>query len=139
MADTVTSIVVLDDATHHIVHLTCLSDGTGESNVVKVDKSALAVARDGAEAGSLDIETVRWNVQGFTHVLLEWDHDTDDTALRLAGSGYEDFREGSTNVLNPSLKDPRSTGGAGDILLSTSGAVSGATYDITLRLRKNAD
>jgi hypothetical protein len=36
------------------------------------------------------------------------------------------------------LKDPRSAGGTGDILLTTAGTTSGQTYDITLWLRKNS-
>lgn len=141
MADAVTSNVVAETATHYVVHLTCISDGTGETGVVKADKSAIAVASDGAEANSLDIEQVRWAVQGFTSVRLLWDHTTDDVAMCLTGSGYEDFRGmGAVNGLQnlPGLKDPRSTGGTGDILLTSVGAISGATYDITLILRKNA-
>lgn len=140
MADAVTSIVIADTATHHIIHLTNVSDGTGEAAVVKVDKSAIAVAGDGAEANSLDIEQCRWAIQGFTSVRILWDHTTDDTALVLCGNGYEDFRldadsRGSLTTI-PALNDPRTTGGTGDILLTTAGAVSGATYDITLFLRK---
>jgi hypothetical protein len=140
MADAVSSIVVADTTTHHIIHLTNISDGAGEAAVIKVDKSAIAVAADGAEANSLDIEQVRWAIQGFTSVRLLWDHTTDDVAMVLAGSGYEDFRldadsRGSMTTI-PALNDPRSTGGTGDILLTTAGAASGATYDITLFLRK---
>lgn len=140
MADAVSSIVIADTPTHHIIHLTNISDGTGEAAVIKVDKSAIAVAADLAEANSLDIEQVRWSIQGFTSVRLLWDHTTDDTAMVLCGSGYDDFRldadSRGTLTAEPSLKDPRSTGGTGDILLTTAGAVSGSTYDITLFLRK---
>lgn len=140
MADSVSSIVIADTATHHIIHLTNVSDGTGEAAVIKVDKSAIAVAADGAEADSLDIEQVRWAVQGFTSVRLLWDHAADDTALVLSGNGYEDFRldadSRGTLTAIPSLKDPRTAGGTGDILLTTAGASAGATYDVTLFLRK---
>lgn len=140
MADAVTTNVIIETRTHYVVHLTNISDGTGESAVAKVDKSALSVASDGAEANSLDIEAVRWNIQGFTSVRLLWDHTTDDLALVLCNSGYDDFR--GNDVINgirqtSGLKDPRSTGGSGDILLTTNGGSSGATYDITLWLRKN--
>lgn len=136
MADAVTTNVVSDSDTRYAVHLTNISDGTGESAVVKVDKSALT-AEDAAEPASLDIEEVRWNIQGFTSVRLLWDHTTDDVALVLTGNGYEDFRGQPSNVAKKGLADPRSAGGTGDILLTTAGAVSGATYDITLRLRKS--
>lgn len=143
MADAVTARVIADTKTHYVVHLTNISDGTGESAVVKADKSAIGVASDGAEAASLDIEQVRWAIQGFTSVRVLWDHTTDDVGLVLCGSGYDDFRglEGGVSGLikTGGLLDPRSTGATGDILLTTNGGSSGATYDITLWLRKNPD
>lgn len=136
MADTVTSSVV-ESFNGLMVHLTGVSDGTGESNVIKVDKSAY-LASDGAEPASLDIEQVRWNIQGFTYIKLAWDHTTDDTALVLSGSGYDDFSGNGGDVTNPKgLPDPRSAGGTGDLLLTSVGATSGDTYDITLWLRKS--
>ena len=82
---------------------------------------------------------MRWCLQGFTSVRLLWDHDTDDKALELSGSGYEDFRGDSFLRTQKGLADPRTAGGTGDILLTTVGAVSGATYDITLWLVKSQD
>jgi hypothetical protein len=140
MADAVTTNIV-DSSGVIMAHLTNFSDGTGESAVIKVDKSAY-LATDGAEPASLDIEQVRWNVQGFTSVKIAWDHTTDDTALLLASSGYDDFRgEGGPRgtFLPKALPDPRSSGGTGDIVLTTTGAAANATYDITLWLRKSPD
>lgn len=149
MADAVTTNVIKNSATHYIVHLTNISDGTGESAVIKVDKSAL-LASDGAEPASLDIDQVRWSVQGFASVRILWDHTTDDVALVLAGNGYDTFRHISGNDVLPvnsfangstdnseGLLDPRSAGGTGDILLTTNGGSSSSSYDITLWLRKN--
>ena len=144
MADAVTARLLSDTAKQTIVHLTCVSDGTGESAVVKVDKSALVPASPvgttaATEAVSLEIGAVRWAIQGFTSVKLAWDHTTDDVALVLSGSGYEDFvgpgMERGDAVI-PLLTDPRSAGGAGDIVLTSVGASATATYDITLWLRK---
>ncbi len=140
MADAVSSIIVNANEVM-MVHLTNVSDGTGESAVIKVDKSAY-LASDGAEPASLDIEQVRWNIQGFTFVKILWDHTTDDTALVLSGSGYDDFRgeRGVAGTKTPKgLADPRSAGGAGDLLLTTQGAAANASYDITLWVRKTAD
>ena len=137
--DVVTTNVVLNSKTHYIVHLTNISDGTGESTVTKVDKSTL-VDMNGVEPASLDIEQVEWNIQGFTSVRILWDHTTDDVGLVLCASGYKDFGYlGHTAIgvrETSGLKDPRSAGGPGDILLTTNGGSSGATYDITLWLRK---
>jgi hypothetical protein len=139
MADAVTSNVIANTPTHYVVHLTNIGDGTGESAVVKVDKSTL-LASDNAEPASLDIERIRWNIQGFTSVRLLWDHTTDDVAMVLCGSGYEDFAgDGYIDGISKTegLKDPRSTGATGDLLLTTNGGSSGASYDITLWIRKN--
>lgn len=138
MSDAVTTTVLSNGPDRYAVHLTNISDGSGESAVAKVDKSGLT-AEDGGEPVSLDIEQVRWCIQGFTSVRLLWDHTTDDTALVLSGSGYEDFRGDSFLRSQMGLADPRSAGDTGDILLTTAGAVSGATYDITLWLRKSPD
>lgn len=139
MADAVTARVIANTASRYIVHLTNISDGTGEAAVIKADKSTL-LATDGAEPASLDIEQVRWNIQGMTSVRILWDHTTDDLALVLSGSGYDDFRvpNGAPERLNVgALADPRSSGDTGDILLTTNGHVSGGSYDITLVLFKN--
>lgn len=141
MADAVATHVICNTNTHYVVHLVNYSDGTGESAVVKVDKSTL-LATDGAEPAALEIEAVRWNVQGFTSVRILWDHTTDDLALALSGSGQEVFKmaDNDPGYKAPfGLKDPRSTGGTGDILLTTAGTTAGNSYDITLWLRKNPD
>jgi len=141
MADTVATHVLAQTATHIVVHLTNISDGTGEAAVVKVDKSTL-VASDGAEPASLDIEKVIWNCDGMAARIL-WDHTTDDFAFALSGSGAIDFRAGDLGlptVPAPGLlADPRSAGGAGDILLTTTGHTAADTYNIILVLRKQPD
>ena len=144
MADTVASNVLADTRTHHVIHLVCASDATGESLVLKVDKSAIGVALPvgqaaAVEAVALDIAAVRWAIQGFSSVKLFWDHATDDLALVLAGSGYEDFT-GKVNDYTSltGLKDPKTADSTGDILLTSVGASATATYDITLTLRKRA-
>lgn len=135
MADAVAVRRCGESATHYVVHLTNISDGTGESAVVKVDKSTL-VASDGAEPASLDIEKVAWACNGM-EVKILWDHTTDDLALALSGSGVIDLTS-QQGVVNCAIKDPRSAGDTGDILLTTSNHSSGDTYNITLWLRKSA-
>jgi hypothetical protein len=138
MADAVTTNVISESPTHYLVHLTNISDGTGESAVTKVDKSTL-VASDGSEPASLDIEEVQWSIGGFSSVRILWDHTTDDVGLALSGSGYKNFMGVNENRAPKGLADPRSSGDTGDIKLTTAGAISGATYDITLLLRKTPD
>jgi hypothetical protein len=138
MADAVTTKVIQQTAHIYVAHFTNISDGTGESAVVKVDKSALTNASDGAEAGSVDIERIAWTCDGMT-VRVLWDHDTDDLAFVCSGTGMVDFTHSNDPVLmnTSGLLDPRSTGGTGDILFTTNGHTAGDTYSITLWLRKN--
>lgn len=139
MADAVAVRTIGETADHIIVHCTSISDGTGESAVAKVDKSTL-VASDNAEPASLDIERVAWNCDGMA-VRVLWDHTTDDLALALSGAGEIDFRGRDLDTVPGAcrLKDPRSSGGTGDILFTTVGHTSGDTYNITLWLRKRPD
>ena len=128
MADTVTTQIIAAGPRYHVVHMTGISDGTGESLVTKVDLSTLDLGNGVAPTKS-SVKEIQWSIQGFTSVRLYWDHTTDDTISILAqGNGYSEF--GMLGMLS----DPASAGGTGDVLLSTAGAVAGATYDITLVL-----
>ena len=128
MADAVTTNVIQNTVSTdgiYTIHMTGISDGTGESNVVKIDKSAFT-SYDAAEPGIINILSARWNVQGFSYIKLSTDHTTDDVVLLLSGNGYDNWDAGG------GLRDPASSGQTGDLLLTSAGAASGATYDITL-------
>lgn len=138
MANAVTTQVLRNDKVFYKVHLTHIGDGSGEeTNVIKVDRSTL-LSTAGIEPTLMSIDTVRWCIQGMTYVKLSWDHTTDDVAMLLANSGYEDFTDayGATELDKRGIaSDPNSAGGTGDLFLSTVGAGSGKTYDITILLR----
>jgi len=140
MADAVTTRVILQTPFVIGIHMTSISDGTGETAALKLDKSTL-LAQDGAEPAALDLVQVRWNTQGLTNVRLLWDHTTDDVAMVMAGSGeeYFDGPPTTTAISRGALADPRSTGGPGDILLTTIGHVAGSSYDITAWFAKQND
>lgn len=128
MADAVTTNVYFNSdagTRRYGVHLTGVSDGTGESNVVKIDKSTLKDSM-GVEPDYLKLASARWMVQGYGYVLFSTDHDTNDTLLICASTGYDNWESSSF------LPDPNSAGGTGDLLLTSVGASSGAVYDITL-------
>lgn len=125
MADTVTNQVILGGKSTYVVHLTGISDGTGESNVVKIDKSTL-LNTIGVEPPRIIIQSIRWASQGFSYIKLSWDHATDVTAMILNGNGYENFEEVG------GLKDTLLNDSTGDLLLTSVGAANGSTYDITL-------
>lgn len=127
MADTVDKRIVNDGPRNHIVRLTNLSDGTGESAVVKIDISTLAMA-DGRVPGRMAIDEIQYSIQGFTAVRLFFDADTDDEIAILSGDG--------TKVFPGGLTDPLTAGATGDVILTTEGEAAGATYDITIVARK---
>lgn len=127
MADAVDTLVVHKGKRRQTYRFTNASDGTGESAVVKVDKSTL-VGQNGLEPSKLVVEKIQFSTDGMS-VRLFWDHTTDDEICTLAGHGTRDW----TSV--GGLIDPASTGGTGDILFTTVGHTSGDSYDITLHLR----
>lgn len=125
MADTVTTQVVQNSKAEYVVHLTGISDATGETNVVKIDKSTLTDVL-GVEPPRIIINSARWCIQGFSYIKLTWDHATDATALVLNGNGYDNFADVG------GLRDTLLNDSTGDLLLTSVGAASGSTYDITL-------
>ena len=81
-------------------------------------------------ASSQVVEWIDYDVQGFTYVRLDWDATTDDE-IAVLGQGQGSFDW----TADGGLVDPASTGATGDIVLTTNGAASGATYTITIGLR----
>jgi len=130
MVDTVSTDVLMDGNNIHIVRLTGVSDSTGETNVVKVDLSTLTGPDNGVATGSLRVDLIEYDVQGYSHINLEWDGTTDTNLARLSGQGMKVYQ-----TPYGGLQDD-STGGTGDILLTSVGAAANASYDITLHLRK---
>lgn len=127
MADTVSTIVLAAGPRNYVARFTNISDGTGESLVLKVDISTLSLG-NGVAPTKVSVKEIQWSIQGFTSVQLYWDHTVDVLISALAsGNGYAEY--GTLGM----LIDPGATP-TGDVLLSTAGAISGATYDITLAL-----
>lgn len=130
MADAVNVRYLYAGKRRHIVHCTNISDGTGESAVAKVDISTLTCANGILVPTYTAIDQIDFAINGFTSVRVLFDHSTDDLAAVLpTGVGTIDW------WATGGLVDPRSSGGTGDLLFTTSGGASGSTYDITLWLR----
>ena len=125
MADTVQVDTTFEGSKRLTVQLQNYSDGTGETDVVKIDASTYA------DADYFSLQEVQYDIGGFTGVIIKFDATTDDEGVYLpTGSGYKNFASFGGKV------DPKSTGWTGDILLSTVGAAADATYDIVLHLKK---
>lgn len=140
MADAVTSRYVYPpnwDGTYltgqktrrFVQRITSLCDGTGESAVVKIDVSGLNNEK-GETATVIVLEKLEYSVQGFTTVTLLFDHTADVTVAILI-----DGEEGTKDWTNVGGLVDNGSGGAGDLLLTTTGNTAGDTYDITMTFR----
>jgi hypothetical protein len=130
MADAVTSQTIFDGERMAVMKFTNISDGTGETAVVKVDVSALASSSFQRPCDGVTIERVHYSIGGMTVSVL-WDATTDVPALVLApGQSTFDF----TKIQVPNNSG---AGKTGDICFTTIGAAAGDSYTIMLEMVKS--
>ena len=129
MADTVTTDLIFDGLRRKTLHLTGQSDGTGETDVKKLDLSTLTNS-NGEPATYMTIDRIYGNVSGM-RVVLEWDHPSDAVIASLQGDINIDWTASGG-------KTDRETGGTGDLLLTSNQATDGDSYDLTIELRPKA-
>ena len=137
MADAVTSQTLFDDGGHVVLHLTNVSDGTGESAVKKVDASTFV---GGAATTRYAVERIKWATVGMGFNLL-WDADTDVlfwTCGNTTSQGDIDYTTGGTGGGRTGITNNVGTGITGDIMLTTVGHTAADAYVVTLWLRKTA-
>lgn len=130
MSDAV-KVTITDSAQNITAHMTCISDGTGETAVQKIARASYVI--EGRTIQKFGLVSVRWSVQGFSSVRLLFDHTADDVCMVMSGNGYDEFADG---YVDPNTSGDAVTGTIGDVLLTSVGGVSGATYDITAVYRK---
>lgn len=128
MVDAVTTQVLFNQphSDKYIARFTNVSDGTGETNIAKIDISGLALP-DGVAPSAVSIERAQFAISPTMSVKISTDHTADDTLAVLTGTGDLDF--------DVPIVDPASAGGTGDVLFSTVGHAAGDTYDVTLYCR----
>jgi hypothetical protein len=131
MADAVTSQIIFDGTRTAVMKFTNISDGTGESAVLKVDVSALTSFQGqtctGVNIVNLDAITVGMGVD------LLWDASTDVICYTVGADQFVSFdfnRFGG-------LSNNAGAGKTGDLLFTTVGASSGDRYTIVLEMVKN--
>jgi hypothetical protein len=130
MADAVTSQTIFDGERMAVMKFTNLSDGTGETAVVKVDVSALSSSSFGRPCDGVTIERIHYSIGGMTVSVL-WDATTDVPALILAPGQFTfDF----TKIQVPNNSG---SGKTGDICFTTNGAAAGDSYTIVLEMVKS--
>jgi hypothetical protein len=132
MADAVTTQTIFDGERMAIQKFTNISDGTGESKVLKVDVSALLPNNLGIACNAVTITKIHSSTHGM-EVLMYWDATTDVLIQTIPqNSQYTfDFEKfgGLTNNAG--------TGKTGDVLFSTADASAGDAYTITLEMVKH--
>lgn len=130
MADAVATQTLFDGARLAIMKFTNVSDGTGESNVIKVDVSALTPFQ-GQSCTAVDIERIFASTHGM-EVDIKWAASTNVLCMTVPQNQMQtwDMRDfgGLTNNAG--------AGKTGDILFSTVDASSGDRYTIILYMRK---
>ncbi len=131
MADAVASQTILDGERLFIGKYTNISDGTGETAVVKVDVSTLNPSASGNACNGVKINKIWMAVHGM-EVRILWDATTDILAWQATSNG-------------PYLMDFSSFGGisnnsgagkTGDIAFTTHDASAGDSYTIILECIK---
>ena len=129
MADVVTSQTVFDGEREAVMLFTDVSDGTGETAVVKVNVSSLLPNHLGWACNGVILERVHVSIKGMSVNIL-WDATIDVPAF-IAAPGVYTFDFTKIKVPNNS-----GAGKTGNVLFTTIGATSGATYTIMLEMVK---
>ena len=131
MADLVASTVMQDGARTAVLRFTNVSDGSGESAVVKVDASALAAMTNGEKSTNIKIMKCWWSISGMDVDIL-FNASTNIFAISLTsdGAGYLDFSSFG------GLSNTAGSGKNGDILFTTRGHTNLDTYTIILEVQK---
>jgi hypothetical protein len=127
MADAVTTQVLVDGPKTSVLKFTNVSDGTGESAVVKVDVSTLAGAPT-----KVKITQCWYSTDGMSVDIL-FDATADVLAFTApAGmTDHMDFR------CFGGIQNNAGTGVTGDIAFTTRGHTAGDTYSIILEVSKS--
>jgi hypothetical protein len=131
MADAVTSQTLLDGERLAVMKFTNISDGTGESAVLKVDVSTLTKSASGATCDRVTVTKIYISTHGM-EVRMLWDATTDVPFFLSAPN--------TTQTLDMSnfggITNNGGAGVTGDIVFSTADASSGDTYWVILEMVK---
>lgn len=109
MADTVSTQIIENGPRNLIMKFVNFSDGTGETNAVKVNASTL-----GLSLTSTKIKEIEYNITGGALLLL-WDATTANQIAYLSGWGKLCAKD------TQGFFNPNTTGNTGNVLFTTSG------------------
>jgi hypothetical protein len=132
MADAVATQTLLDGERMAIMKFTNLSDGTGESKVLKVDVSTLTSSASGKACDGVTITKIHASTHGL-EVQIYWDATTDVFCWSVP--------QNSTYTMDfdkfGGLTNNAGAGVTGDVLFSTADASAGDFYTIVLEMVKS--
>src|SRR5262245_47777410 len=113
MADSVTTQVLYESASDYVVKFTSISDGTGETDVNKIDVSALSPG-----CAEVDILKIVFATDGMA-VRIEFDATADAPALLIPSNqnGVIDFTKSPPG----GLRNGAGAGKSGDVFFTTFG------------------
>ena len=132
MADAVASQTLIDGERVAIMKFTNLSDGTGESKVIKVNASALGASASGLACNGVTITKIHASTHGM-EVQIYWDATTDVFCWGVPqNSQYTWDWEKIGGLTNNA-----GAGKTGNVLFSTADATSGDFYTIVLEMVKS--
>lgn len=128
MADAVTTQILYDSPDAATMKFTNISDGTGESAVLKVDVSTLS-----PPCNDVVLEKILYATDGMGLRIL-WDATADSVAwlVPTGQHGSFDFRE----LQSGGIANNAGAGKTGDVLFTTVGHTSGDSYSVILEMRK---
>ena len=131
MADAVTSQTILDGERLFIAKFTNISDGTGETAVVKIDVSTLNPNSFGLACNGVKLNKIYGTTHGM-EVRILWDATTDQFAWQIP--------QNSNYLMDLSsfggIPNNAGAGKTGDVLFTTADASSGDMYSIVLECLK---
>lgn len=134
MVDTVATQVIADGPKNTIMQFTNESDGTGETDVIKVDLSNLSSDAQFAAPLGLRLKKIIYSTSGFP-VKIEW-AGTPNKLIATVPENHADEIDFCNGGKSPGLKNDAASA-TGDILFSTLGVeVAGDSYSITLYMTK---
>jgi len=132
MADAVASQTLFDGERIAIMKFTCISDGTGETNVVKVNPSTLNASGGGGACSGVSI----LKVTGLTHgleVQLNWKASTPVVIETIPQNTQ--YQQDFTAI--GGLTNNSGAGKDGAITFTTLDASSGDRYSVVLEMQKS--
>jgi hypothetical protein len=131
MADAVATQTIIDGSKTAVLKFTNVSDGSGESAVVKVDASALSNNSLGQACTGATIEKIWWQCIGMKVQVL-FDATTNVFCIELGEnqSGHHDYTDFG------GLPNNAGSGKTGDILFTTVGHTSADTYTVIMQVKK---